>query len=103
MSCWADAADESAVMIVTAAIANRVLNISSPAGGGWASNIRICRVQIDKLQGNALSRTLRDAFLLAAPGHILEAAKIFEMAGSVAKPVNNPTMDDDHDGGRAEG
>jgi hypothetical protein len=46
-------------------------------------------VQIDKLQGNALSRTLRDAFLLAAPGNILEAAKIFELAGSAAKPVNN--------------
>jgi hypothetical protein len=60
-------------------------------------------VQIDKLQGNALSRTLRDAFLLAAPGNTIEAAKIFEMARSVAKPVNDPTMDDDHDGGRAEG
>jgi hypothetical protein len=60
-------------------------------------------VQIDKLQGNALSRTLRDAFLLAAAKNILEAAKIFELAGSAAKPVNNPTMDDDHDGGRAEG
>jgi hypothetical protein len=60
-------------------------------------------VHFDKLQGNALSRTLREAFLLAAPGNIHEAAKIFELAGSVAKPVNNPTMDDDHDGGSAEG
>ena len=34
MSCWADAADESAVMIVTAAIANRVLNIKLTGGRG---------------------------------------------------------------------
>ena len=34
MSCWADAADESAVMIVTAAIANRVFNIKLTGGRG---------------------------------------------------------------------
>ena len=41
-------------------------------------NIRIRCAQIDKLQGNALSRTLRDAFLLAASKNTNDAAKVFE-------------------------
>jgi hypothetical protein len=78
-NCCAEAAVERA-STVTAAIAIRVLVMVSP-GGGHRPDYQDSQHDFDKLQANALSRVLRDEFLL--PNR--------EACAS--------TMDDDHEHG----